>query len=63
MYTRHVVRTWQVIAEEVSKEHNQERFTELLTELSEALSAEDRKLKLHTRPAENSHEKIRAISR
>jgi hypothetical protein len=40
MYTRRTVRRWQLIAEEVSKESNQERFTELLMELSEALDVE-----------------------
>lgn len=40
MYRRRVVRSWQVIAEEVSKERNQERFTELLKELFEALEVE-----------------------
>ena len=51
MYTRRIVRNWQVIAEQVSKEHNQDRFAELLTELSEALDIEQsRKLKLHIVP-------------
>jgi hypothetical protein len=46
MYTRRTVRKWQVIAAEVSKEQNHERFDELLRELSEALNVgEDRKLK------------------
>ena len=50
MYKRHVVRNWQVIAEEVSKENHEERFTELLTELSEALDKQVRKLKAHVVP-------------
>jgi hypothetical protein len=46
MYTRRTVRKWQVIAAEVSKEQNHERFDELLRELSEALNVgKDRKLK------------------
>jgi len=46
MYTRRTVRKWRVIAAEVSKEQNHERFEELLTELSEALSVwEHQKLK------------------
>jgi len=41
-----VVRSWQVVAKEVSTERNQERFNELVKELSEALNAEDeRKVK------------------
>jgi len=51
MYTRRTVRKWQVIAAEVSTERNQERFNELLKELSEALNAEEeRKLKADDLP-------------
>ncbi|PYX21577.1 MAG: hypothetical protein DMG82_17580 [Acidobacteria bacterium] len=51
MHTRHTVRKWQVIAAEVSKERNHERFEELLKELSEALNVgEHRKLKAEDVP-------------
>jgi len=52
MYTRRTVRKWRVIAAEVSKEQNHERFEELLTELSEALSVwEHQKLKAEDVPS------------
>jgi hypothetical protein len=51
MNTRRIVRKWQVIAAEVSKERNHERFDELLKELSDALNVgEHRKLKAEDLP-------------
>ena len=62
MYRRRVVRSWQVIAEEVSKERNHERFEELLKELLEALEVEqNRKLKIHVLP--KVHEKVTQFPR
>jgi hypothetical protein len=51
MNTRRTVRKWQVIAAEVSKERNHERFEDLLKELSEALNVgTHRKLKVEDVP-------------
>ena len=51
MYTSRMVRKWRVVAAEVSKERNQDRFEELVKELSEALNVgEHQKLKVEDVP-------------
>ena len=50
MHTSRMVRKWRVVAAEVSKERNHERFEELLKELTEALNVrEHQKLKVDSK--------------